>query len=441
MTTQRPVTQQDIQAFNTLVNRVLVHRDRTSGTSVTVSPGKVLTEQRQVAKECAQLLIRLKDQGKSIEQLGESAGLGRSDLGLSRFVCMSLIGEELQLQVMKSLSPEVDFIVGAGLVNSYEQHSRQASHLRLGNALPGSEYYVAPFVHPDLEFTDDLNVNTLRAAMLPAALTSKIITIFNGRKDESSTAEQCVDSIANLLKNCRLQKQKIHSESKNLLGTLPLRGNEALRKFILGEKAPTLSELSTKTHSLLEASAVASTSKEAYSALEDIVYGAHSNEQYAMRCLADDLIDAIREHVAQDERGMSDEYNSSQGKLKGFIDGFSLMRKYGVPVDYILLRAACDNKSGEAYELMASGAPAVINKLVKAYLLCTMPQADGLGCITPMYLLGGAFSHTMKDLKAAVENVEDRAALFYSMTGNRDFLQMIKSEKTQSELLAKDLGL
>lgn len=444
MTTQRPVTQQDIEAFNSLVNKVLVHRDRNQSHLLSGSqrrPASSLVEQRQVARECGQFVINLKTQGKSIEHLAESAGLGKGDAGLAKFVCMSLIGEELQPRVIQALSDEVSFIVGSGLLKQYEQQVRQAVLIHVGDALPGSEGYVEPFVNPGLDFTDDLDVNALRSAMNPAAVSMKLIGIFARRKDGVYTPEQCVASIKDLLKNSRLQEQKIQSEAKNLLSGLPLHENEALREFILGKQSPTLSELSAKTFALLQVAAEASTSEKAYSALKDIVYGAHSVEHYAMRCLADDLTDAIREHVSQDERGMSDDFNASNTKLKGFVDGFSLMRKNGIPVDFILLRAACENRAGDAYDQLSKGAPSVINYLYNSFKLCPRPQMSDLGCITPLYLLGGIFSHEVKDLKAAAENDEARAAFFYSLTGNKDFLQMIKSEKAQSDILAKDLGL
>lgn len=126
MTAPRPLTQQAIRQFNSMVNRILMHQDRYRVAQNEIPAITILLEQRGLSKECAEWFTSLKASGNTLAQACEQIGISPDDIALSKTLCMAFLDEHLREQLIVTLADEVEFIHEFGLVKAYENLSNSS---------------------------------------------------------------------------------------------------------------------------------------------------------------------------------------------------------------------------------------------------------------------------------------------------------------------------
>ncbi|WP_410951075.1 hypothetical protein [Pseudomonas sp. S1(2024)] len=456
MTAPRPLTQQAIRQFNSMVNRILMHQDRYRVAQNEIPAITILLEQRGLSKECAEWFTALKAGGNTLAQACEQIGITPDDIALSKTLCMAFLDEHLREQLIVTLADEVDFIHEFGLVKAYESLSNsvayQLSTRNLENDFPrwnlkNKSTFIEPipctaFVPLEFSLEGSADQTALRATLQPNHLTREVATIFRNREYGQTDVNTCLHQLKFLEAACHVHKALIQKTASAALAPLPLQGNEPLRRHVMGDTPPSLAELSEKTLDMMRGMGSLSSANEIKQAFNNLVYGALSNPEYFQQCLPFDLHDAIRGEVAYDERDMQDEIENGNEKLGGYIHGFQLMREHGVPLDLILLRAACTQSAGKAREALRESPDSAIRYMLKQCdeLVLTSPMRD-VASVTAQYLLAGILSHDTKSILQAIGTHEQQARMLYDVTGDRRLLNSVHSEKLKEEILAIDMGL
>ena len=456
MSAPRPLTQQAIRQFNSMANRILMHQDRYRVAHDEVPAITILLEQRGLSKECAEWFTALKAGGNTLAQACEQIGISPDDIALSKTLCMAFLDENLREPLIVTLADEGEFIHEFGLVKAYEGLSNSVSnHLATKNikrdfpAWQMKNKTTAPDAAPrrgfiPLEFSLEGNPDqtALRACLHPHAVARQVATLFCNREYGHTDVDTCLHDLKRLEAACRFHAALIQKTAAAGLAPLPLQGNEPLRRHVMGETPPSLTELSEKTLHVMRIMDSLDSQEEIKRAFNNLVYGALSNPEYFQECLASDLQDALRGCVEEEDRLMRDEIENGNEKLGGFIHGFQLMRDHGVPLDLILLRAACNLSAGKAREALRESPDNAIKYMLKQCegLVLTSALRD-VTSVTAQYLLAGILSHDTKSILQAIGPHEQQARMLYDVTGDRGLLNAVHSEKMKEEILAVDMGL
>ncbi|MDT8925172.1 hypothetical protein RBE51_20480 [Pseudomonas taiwanensis] len=456
MSAPRPLTQQAIRQFNSMVNRILMHQDRYRVAHDEVPAITILLEQRGLSKECAEWFTALKAGGNTLAQACEQIGISPDDIALSKTLCMAFLDENLREPLIATLADEVEFIHQFGMVKAYEGLSSASTyHLstrnlkrdfpawQVKNKITVLEPIPCRAFEP-LEFSLHGNPDqtALRATLQTTALAGHVMSMLRSREYDQVDADTCLRELKRLEAACRLHASLIQKTAADGLAPLPLQGNEPLRRHIMGDAPPSLAELSEKTLDMMRGMASLDSQGEIKRAFNNLVYGALSNPEYFQECFASDLQDTLRGRVEEDDRGMGDEIENGNEKLGGYIHGFQLMREHGVPLDLILLRAACTLSAGKAREALRENPDNAIKYMLKQCegLVLTTPLRD-VASVTAQYLLAGILSHDTQAILQAIGPHEQYARMLYDVTGDRRLLHAVHSEKMKEEILTVDMGL
>lgn len=456
MSAPRPLTQQAIRQFNSMVNRILMHQDRYRVAHDEVPAITILLEQRGLSKECAEWFTALKAGGNTLAQACEQIGISPDDIALSKTLCMAFLDENLREPLIATLADEGEFIHEFGLVKAYEGLSSSVSyHLSTRNlekdfprwSLKNKSHFIeripcTSFVPLVFSLEGDADQADLRATLQPTQLSMNVFTVFSNREQGKSDVGTCLNALKNLEKVCYNHVNLIKKTAKEYLARLPLQGNEALRLHVLGNKPPSLTELSTKTLDMMNSMDTLNSSDEIKKAFNNLVFGALSNPEYFEHCFTSDLEDALRVSVEDEYRGLQDEIKNGKETLAGFTHGFRLMREHGLPLDLVLLRGACTLSAGKARDVILKSPESAIRHLLHE---CEQSGLSGpmrnLGSVTAQYMLAGILSNEPDVILRAIDTKEQQAKMLYDVSGDRRLLNGVHSEKMKEEILAVDMGL
>lgn len=456
MTAPRPLTQQSIRLFNSMVNRILMHQDRYRVGHDEVPAITILLEQQGLSKECAEWFTALKAGGNTLAQACEQIGISPNDIALSKTLCMAFLDENLREPLIVTLADEGEFINEFGLVKAYEGISNSSTHhlssrnlkrdfpaWQTRNKIAALQPIPCRAFEP-LEFSLDGNVDhtALRASLQPTQLARHVYSVLTKHEHDNTNVNIYLNELEHLKLSCRFHVKLILKTATDFLARLPLQGNEMLRHYLMGDAPPSLTELSTKTLDMMQSMDTLDSSSEIKQTFEKLVYGALSNSEYFQHCLASDVEDAIRVGVDDEYRGLQDEIKNGAEKLSGFTHGFKLMREHGVPLDFILLRGACGLSAGQSREVTREGAGSVIGYLLHQCVESGLSSPSrNLGSLAAQYMLSGILSHQPEVILKAIGTKEHLVKMLYDVSGDRRLLNGVHSEKLKEEILAVDMGL